>query len=138
MSRSNNRPAPPDFTPGPWIFEPADRGDDSVGIAPSPPYVYADPDGDGNAYPVCTLDEPVRRVWRDPVDEYDECLESSGTVAGNAALIAAAPIMYTALAAILDPLTGAQSTHAATIVLWARGIARDAIDAIDAIAKGTK
>lgn len=97
MSRSNNRPAPPDFTPGPWIFEPADRGDDSVGIPPTPPYIYADPECDWNVYPVCMLDEPVRRAGRDPVDEYDECLESSGTVAGNAALIAAAPDLLAAL-----------------------------------------
>ncbi len=97
MSRIYSRPAPPDFTPGPWSFEPADRGDDSVGIPPTPPYIYADPEEDGNVYPVCTLDDPVRRAGRDPVDEYDECLESSGTVAGNAALIAAAPDLLAAL-----------------------------------------
>lgn len=138
MSRIYSRPAPPDFTPGPWSFEPADSGDDSVGIPPSPPYVYADPDGDGNAFPVCALDDPIRRADRDPVDEYDECLDQRGTAAGNGALIAGAPVMFAALAAILDPARRPDEPFAQVEVVRLREIAREAIEAIEAIAKGGK
>jgi hypothetical protein len=115
-------------TPGPWHFEPADRGDDSVGIPPSPPYICADvePHGSGDVIPICTLDEPERRAMREPVDEYDECREAFGTVYGNAVLIAAAPDLLAALrylVSVPSRLSGEQIARAKLAIAKAEGTA---------------
>jgi hypothetical protein len=86
------------WTPGPWFYEPEDRGDDSVGMAGTPPYIYADPQSDGNAVPVCTMDSPCRATDRELVNEYDEGIEWIGDDKANARLIAAAPELYESLA----------------------------------------
>lgn len=93
-----------DATPGEWTFEPGDSGDDSVGMAPTPPSVYSAVDDTGNVVPICILDEPERHAARDPVDEYDECRERFGTIEGNAALICAAPALLAALSELLAAL----------------------------------
>lgn len=97
-------------TRGPWIYDAGDSGDESVGMLPTPPTVYADPDGDGNVYPVATLERPARKAARDPVDEYDEGIEQDGDEAGNGPLIAAAPDMLAALRECAHVLSDLPST----------------------------
>jgi hypothetical protein len=89
-------------TPGPWHYEPEDSGDASVGIQSTPPYIYADPQGDGCVIEICTLSEPQRKADRDPLDEYDECIETIGDYRANARLIAAAPDLLAELIEVLE------------------------------------
>lgn len=89
-------------TRGPWLYDAGDSGDDSVGMAPTPPAIYADPDNSGNVYPICTLDDPRRKADRDLVDEYDDGTETDGDIASNAALICAAPLLRDSLRELLE------------------------------------
>jgi hypothetical protein len=79
------------------MYEPADSGDESVGMQATPPYIFADPQGDGCVVPICTMDSPCRRADRPLVDEYDEGIEWIGDDVANARLIAAAPELLEAL-----------------------------------------
>lgn len=76
-------------TPGPHHFEPGDPGDASVGIGPSPPYVWAE-GPDGEPIVLATLSPPRYRVEPEPGNEYDEGLRDHGTEDGNGRLYAAA------------------------------------------------
>jgi hypothetical protein len=92
-------------TPGPWLYEPADSGDDSVGIQATPPYIFADPQSDGCVVPICTIDNPCRRADRPLVDEYDDGTEWIGDDVANARLICSAIELYEALEACEMRLT---------------------------------
>ena len=107
-------------TPGPWQYEPEDSGDDSVGMPGTPPYVYADPDGDANVYPVCQLEDPRRVRDGERRDEYDDGTEWAGTVKDNGRLIAAAPAMYRALKRIAGQCSEANSQ-------WFVGLAKEVL-----------
>jgi hypothetical protein len=109
-----------DHTAGEWIFDAGDNGDDSVGMAATPACVYADvtqpgDSCDGNVYPICTLDNPVRPRDGPRVDEYDEGIEQSGDIGANGMLIAAAPRLLEALRAcvvIINELPSSKRKHA--------------------------
>ena len=70
-------------TPLPWVYEPGDSGDPSVGVSGSPPTIYdCDPD---NPVVIAILNGPAYHV--PATDEYDEGLRFRGSIDGNAAFI---------------------------------------------------
>lgn len=87
-------------TPAPWIYEPGDAGDATVGLGPTPPAITHETPG-GEMVVVCTLDVPSYRADRAPVDEWDECLEIVGDMHANGRLIEAAPDLIEACRAAL-------------------------------------
>ena len=91
-------------TPGPWAFDPGDEGDPSVGLGPTEPTIHVE-HGDYEI-DIATLYDPIYREDRDPIDEFDDCIASSGSLQANGALIAAAPDLLAACEAVLSILDG--------------------------------
>jgi hypothetical protein len=83
-------------TPGPWIFEPGDAGDPSVGIGAVKPSIYSRPygDNDDEAATICVLYEPLYSIDpKDITDEWDEGIRYHGSLEANANLILKAPAL---------------------------------------------
>ena len=91
-----------EHTGGEWYVEPGDDGDDSVGLAPTPPTVEAELGDGGDPVTICVLRETGRAIGREPENEFDECFEWVGTTEGNGHLIAAAPDLLAACVAAID------------------------------------
>lgn len=89
-------------TPGRWYFEAGDPGDADVGLGPTPPAIIAEVEGED--FTICMLFQPIRRVDREPTDEWDECVEFVGDIHANGRLIEAAPDLLAACQASLDLL----------------------------------
>jgi hypothetical protein len=80
-----------EHTPGEWFIEPGNDGDDSVGLRPTPPMIFAVSREGSKVFPICTMERPSHRVRRNPTDPFDECVEESGSLDANAHLISASP-----------------------------------------------
>lgn len=90
-------------TPGPWQFQPADSGDDSVGIGYTPGLIFHETE-EGNVVEIAVLSVPAYSEEPDPNNEYDDGIRTVGNQDCNGTLMAASPNLLAALEEIYNDL----------------------------------